>query len=75
MWNNFQSFICEKVWIWDNGTKTVHNHPMQHTHTLIFSMKQLLVYCDYSLRNQSQIVQYPARFLLNNAATSPEKNK
>jgi hypothetical protein len=24
MWNNFQSFICEKVQIWDNGTKTVH---------------------------------------------------
>jgi hypothetical protein len=37
--------------------------------------QQVVVYCDYSLRNQSQIVQYPARFLLNNAATSPEKNK
>ena len=38
-------------------------------------LEQVVVYCDYSLRNQSQIVQYPARFLLNNAATSPEKNK
>jgi hypothetical protein len=30
MWNNFQSFICEKERIWDKGTKTVHNHSMQH---------------------------------------------
>jgi hypothetical protein len=36
-------------------------------------LEQVVIYCDYSLRNQSQIVQYPARFLLNNAATSPEK--
>ena len=41
MWNNFQSFICETERIWDKGTKTVHNHPMQHTHTQLFSMKQL----------------------------------
>ena len=41
MWNNVQSFICEKEQIWDNGTKTVQNHPMQHTHTQICSMKQL----------------------------------
>jgi len=41
MWNNFQSFICEKEWIWDKGTKTVPNHPIQHTNTLIFSTKQL----------------------------------
>jgi hypothetical protein len=36
-------------------------------------LEQVVVYCDYSLRNQSQIAQYPVRFLLNNAATSPEK--
>ena len=43
MWNNVQSFICEKEQIWDNGTKTVQNHPMQrtHTHTHTRSMKQL----------------------------------
>jgi len=41
MWNNFQSFICEKERIWDSGTKTVQQHPMQHTHTKICSMKQL----------------------------------
>jgi hypothetical protein len=40
MWNNFQSFICEKERIWDNGTKTVP-YPMQHSHTKICSMKQL----------------------------------
>ena len=33
MWNNFQSFIREKERMWNNGTKTVQNHPMQHTHT------------------------------------------
>jgi hypothetical protein len=36
-------------------------------------LEQFVVCCDYSLRNQSQIAQYPARVLLNNAATSPEK--
>ena len=38
-------------------------------------LEQVVVYCDYSLRNHSQIMQYLARFLLNNAATSPEKHK
>ena len=27
--------------IWGNGTKTVQNHPMQHTHTKICTMNQL----------------------------------
>ena len=35
-------------------------------------LEQVVVYYDYSFRNQSQIAQYPARFLLNNATTSPE---
>jgi hypothetical protein len=39
------------------------------------SFPQVVVYYDYSLRNQSQIAQYPARFLLNNTATSPENKQ
>jgi hypothetical protein len=38
-------------------------------------LAQVVVYYDYSLRNQSQIAQYPARFLLNNTATSPENKQ
>ena len=40
----------------------------------ILNLEQVVKYYDYSFRNQTQIIQYPARFLLNNAATSP-KNK
>ena len=37
----FNPLFVKKERIWDNGTKTVQNHPMQHTHTQICSMKQL----------------------------------
>jgi len=37
MWNNFQSFTFEKERIWGNVTKTVQNHPMQHTHKHMFN--------------------------------------
>jgi len=33
----FNPLFVKKEQIWGNGTKTVQNHPMQHTHKSMFN--------------------------------------
>jgi hypothetical protein len=85
MWNNFQSFICEKERIWGNGTKTAHNHPMQHTHKHNLPQTKMPVWVDIcmssfhtvELNTTMQASQYspyaiPERAIILNSDPPPD---